>query len=458
MNRKVLDTIKQYDMLCKGYNVMCAVSGGADSMAMLVLMRELAYTLHISVSAAHLNHSLRGPESDRDENFVRNFCADNEVPFYCERIDVKEEAIKCKKGIEETARELRYAFFERARLELRADVVATAHTANDNFETMLLNLVRGTGILGLCGIPPRRARIIRPLLRVERQEVLNYLQKKGIGYVTDSSNLSNEYSRNKIRNNVVPQLFELNPTVFLSARVAADALTADADFILAEAKKIAVQGSVLENGLSINTKRLTDSHPAVAGRAIRLLFEQLAGSSGELTFLHVSDVLRLCAGNHPSKKVSLPGSITAARRYSELILSKNGNDKREIKEISLISPGKYDIYDTDYCVEYKKMDKNLKIYNLSHTFLIDCGKINGCLVVRSRKEGDTLALSGRRTKTLKKLFIEEKIPIDKRDLVPVIADETRVVAVYGFGVDRFFETKDPENAVYIKIGRVQEEE
>ncbi|MCX7614786.1 MAG: tRNA lysidine(34) synthetase TilS, partial [Clostridiales bacterium] len=456
MNRKVLETIQQYELLKKKQTVVCATSGGADSMAMLVVMRELAKKLDISVAAAHFNHCLRGLESDRDEKFVEDYCIKNAIPFYSERADVKNEAIKRKKGIEETARELRYAFFERALVKLSADVVATAHTANDNLETMLINLLRGTGILGLCGIPPKRDDVIRPLIRVERREVEEYLREKGVDYITDSSNLTNEYLRNKIRNKIIPQLFEINPAIYRSARTAADSLTLDSEYILTEVYKLAEQAKLSENDITINAKLLSDAHPAVAGRTVRLLFEKIAGECGELTIKHAAHILSLCAGNHPSKKINLPCNITASRRYDDLVLIKNGYETSKIKEIALISDGKYDIYGTDYFIEYKKKYKNLKIYNLSHTFLIDCGKINGCLVVRSRKEGDTLALTGRRTRTLKKLFIDEKIPVEKRGLIPVIADQKRVVAVFGFGVDRYFEAKDPANALYLRIGRVQE--
>ncbi len=457
MNRKVLDTIKKYDMLREGQSVVCGVSGGADSMALLVLLCELSESLCITVSAAHLNHLLRGAEADRDESFVRQFCAKNKIPLCCERADVAKEAALAKKGIEEAARDARYAFFERARLSLGADLTATAHTANDNLETMLINLSRGTGLLGLCGIPPKRGRIIRPLIRAERVEIEAYLKKRGIAYVTDSTNLENGYLRNKMRNFVVPELVKICPAVLQSAGAAADALRLDADFIMTEARKI-VKGAREEgDGVSVSTDALGRAHPAVSGRAVRLLYEKIHGKSGQLTMAHVSDVFRLCAGSHPSKRLSLPGKITAERRYGALVLSKNPGSAQEIKEIPLLFEGKYDIYGTDYSAEYKKAEKDQKIYNLSHSFLIDCGKINGCLVIRSRKEGDTLKLPGYKTKTLKKLFIEEKIPLRQRALIPVVADKTHVVAVYGFGVDHNYQAKSPENAVYLKIGSVNDQ-
>ena len=273
MNRKVLDTIEKYDMLGGNRNILCAVSGGADSMALIASLRELSGALSVTVSAAHLNHLIRGEEALRDERFVREYCEKNGIPFYCERVDVKKEAEHQKKGIEETARDVRYAFFERARLALSCDLVATAHTSNDNLETMLLNLMRGTGILGLCGIPPKRDRIIRPLIGVCRDEVEAYLREKGIDFVTDSSNLTDEYTRNEIRNDVIPKLIKIKPSVLRSAFVAADALRLDAGFIMSEAEKIAGSAKTEENGIAIDAELIASAHPAVSGRAVRLLFE-----------------------------------------------------------------------------------------------------------------------------------------------------------------------------------------
>ncbi|MDP4108561.1 MAG: tRNA lysidine(34) synthetase TilS [Bacillota bacterium] len=452
MNRKVLETIKRFDMLKNGKRVLCAVSGGADSMAMLVCLSELSEALGITVAAAHLNHMLRGAESDRDEAFVRDYCRDNGIPFYCERIDVNKESKRLGKGTEDAARSARYLFLERAREALSCDLIATAHTSNDNLETMLLNLSRGTGILGLCGIPPVRDRIIRPIIDVKRIETEEYLTGKGVGFVTDSTNLENKYARNKIRNNVLPQLVSAQPAVIDSARKASDILRQDADFIMTEVRKLAEKAKTEENAVSFSAREFALAHPAVSGRALRLLYERLTGSAGELSAAHAAAVLKLCAGKHPSKKISLPGFICAERRNEELILSKGEPEFAGIPEIQLLSYGKYDINGTNYFLEYKKAEETQKIYNLSQTFFIDCGKINGCLIVRSRKEGDAIKLPGRGTKTLKKLFIEEKIPLKMRALIPVVADSTRVVAVCGFGADQFFESQNIKNAAYLNFG------
>lgn len=211
---KVAETINKFDMLHSCDTVIVALSGGADSVSLLRVMCALKQQYKISVQACHLNHSLRGALSDGDENFCKMLCKSLKVPIVSKKINVAEQKIK-HESTEEAARRLRYAFFdeclERAGKE---SALAAAHTANDNAETVLLNLTRGTGLKGLCGIPPVRGRIVRPLIERTRKEVEEYLLVLRQEYVTDHTNFSEEYSRNKIRLSVIPKLLEIDPALF----------------------------------------------------------------------------------------------------------------------------------------------------------------------------------------------------------------------------------------------------
>ena len=193
--------------------ILCAVSGGADSMYLLARLRELGYT----VAAGHYNHGLRGTEADRDEAFVRDFCAARGIPFVSEKGDVAAFAAEQGMGTEAAARTLRYAFLERAADDLGAAVIATAHTAGDNAETVLLHLARGSGLKGLGGIPPKRGRVVRPMLDVTRAEVESYLAEHDIKYVTDSTNGEDDYARNRVRHGAVPALETVNPAFLRTA-------------------------------------------------------------------------------------------------------------------------------------------------------------------------------------------------------------------------------------------------
>ena len=217
MVEQVKQTIAAYDMLRSGEPVLVALSGGADSVALLHALRALGYP----VQAFHLNHCLRGAESDRDEAFCRALCVRLGVELTVERVDVAAAAREQGNGVEETARRMRYARLQDAAQGMK---IATAHTADDNLETVLFHLVRGTGPKGLAGIPPVRGRIIRPMLRVERMQIEEYLASIGQDYVTDSTNADDAYTRNRIRHTVVPALREIQPSAAQAAARLGDLL------------------------------------------------------------------------------------------------------------------------------------------------------------------------------------------------------------------------------------------
>ena len=199
MKAEMLSWCRRTKLFSAGDRVICAVSGGADSMAMLWCLHCLKSELSIRVEAAHFNHRLRGAESDRDEAFVREFCASHGIALTVGAANPEDYGAS---GVEETARRLRYAFFE----TLDCDRLAPAHTADDNAETVLVNLLRGTGLRGLCGIPPVRGRIVRPLLFARRQNILDYLRTEGVAFVEDSTNGQDAYLRNRLRHHVLPLL------------------------------------------------------------------------------------------------------------------------------------------------------------------------------------------------------------------------------------------------------------
>lgn len=209
MKEKVKSTISKFDMLTDCRNVTVALSGGADSVALLYSLYLLKEELGISLSACHVNHNLRGEESDGDELFVRRMCRMLDIPLYVRNIRVSDYVGK-HESIELVARRIRYSFFS----ELGNDrIIATAHTASDNCETVLINLIRGTALSGMCGIPPKRDNVIRPLIDCTREEIEQFCRENSLGYVTDSTNLSDDYTRNKLRLGIIPELKKINPSL-----------------------------------------------------------------------------------------------------------------------------------------------------------------------------------------------------------------------------------------------------
>lgn len=209
MKNKILTYINKENLLKRGEKVIVTCSGGADSIFLLHILNKLGFECVV----AHCNFHLRGEESDRDENFVSEFCKNEGITLLVEHFDTKQFAAENKLSIEMAARELRYNWFEKVRAEYNAGAIAVAHHSDDSIETILLNLLRGTGLKGICGIRPKNGYIVRPLLCVNRKEIEDYLTENGIGYITDSTNLENEYTRNKVRNIVMPILREINPQI-----------------------------------------------------------------------------------------------------------------------------------------------------------------------------------------------------------------------------------------------------
>ena len=229
MDNKIRESINRYNMLDKGDTVVVGLSGGADSVALLNILLSFREEYDLTVTACHINHNLRGTESDRDEAFVKKLCEKLNVPLEAVSINVKDNSSP-HESLEETARKLRYREFERI-CEKHNAKLATAHTASDNAETVLINMLRGTGTKGLSGIPPLRDYIIRPLIRCSREEIEEYCQKNGLSFVTDSSNLTDDYTRNKIRHNIIPLLKEINPSFIGAVARMTAILGEDTDFL-----------------------------------------------------------------------------------------------------------------------------------------------------------------------------------------------------------------------------------
>jgi len=434
--QKVLKYADEYEMLPGTGLVLVCVSGGADSMCLLEVMRHISYEYGFKVAVAHYNHELRGDESDRDETFVMNVCEAHDIPFYSGRGDVANYAKKRGLSIEEAARDMRYDFFNDTAAVTGALKIATAHTMDDNAETVIINLTRGAGANGMSGIPPVRGSVIRPLLHVTRDEVMAFINEREISYVDDSTNVLDIYTRNKIRNAVIPLMKQINPRFNEAVSTASELFRADEEFISDIADLFVLECCI---GLTANAADVAVLPFSVSSRVIRKLY------GGNLSFNHVKDVLALCASNNPSAKLSLPGMVVY-REYDRVIFDANLQPEEDefapvyptdgqsfiILGLGLKITCKSGIYDDRMCIAFKE---GVKEINTSFTtFLFKSIDICGKISVRSRREGDFIKLNETGgTKTLKKLFIEKRIPVRKRNLIPVISDEEGVLGIYKVG-------------------------
>ena len=403
MRNKLLAFIREQNMVQPGDTLVCAVSGGADSMALLWAMYLLKEKLDIRLEAAHFNHNLRGEESHRDAAFVKDFCDSHAIALHMGQGIVTAG----EKGLEAAAREARYAF-----LRTLPGKIATAHTADDNAETMLMHLIRGTGLRGLGGIAPVRDNIIRPMLTVTRQEVLAFLAEENIPHVTDSSNETDAFLRNRIRHHVMPLLKAENPSLAENLSDTALRLRQDEQALETQAEQT---GRVME---------LRAMPAAVRNRALRKLLLTFGVKEPEAE--HVAQLSRLVFSHNPSASGAFPGGVVITRAYDVLVKAEK---KAPVGKYVLRCPGVTEVPELG--------------------IRVTCGPgagtpvfVRGGLVLRTREAGDTIRLSCG-SKTLKKLFIDKKIPAMRRDRIPVIADEEGIVMIPELNLQR--DTQEPAN-------------
>lgn len=401
MLNKLLKFIREQDMVARGDTVICAVSGGADSVALLFALYLLKDKLALRLEAAHFNHHLRGEESDRDEAFVRELCGRYDIPLHVGQGTVTAG----KKGLEAAAREARYAF-----LQSLHGKIATAHTADDNAETVLMHLVRGTGLKGLGGITPVRGNVIRPMLTLTRQEVEAFLAEWSLPHIEDSSNQSDAFLRNRIRRQVMPLLTAENPRLAESLSQMALRLREDEALLSRQAE--------FE---SLPTVEELKAMPAAQRSRVLERFLKISGVK-EPEDTHISQAEALVFSDRPSAWASFPGGVTIARNYGRL---EARIDRPPMESCPLPCPG--EVVLPGLRVTCRPASE---IVNTADTFTVQPERR---ILLRARQSGDSICLPGG-TKSLKKLFIDRKIPASERPYIPVVCDEAGILGVYSIGV------------------------
>lgn len=413
----VEDALARFHMLDGAAEVTVALSGGADSVALLDVMLRLREKYGFGVTAAHLNHRLRGAESDGDEEFVRKLCGEREVPLFAERRDIAGIAERTGRGIEETAREERYSFLG----EVAPGKIATAHTSDDNAETVLFRLARGTGPDGLRGIPPVRGDIIRPLILCARADVEEYCRERGLSYRTDSSNFDTRYARNRVRRDVMPALREINPAVSRHITALSGMIDADSELLRA-ITDAACRDAANGNGLSV--EKLLSYPEALSARVLRRRCMERCGQ--ELSGKHLEAVFKLLSDG---TKTELSGGCAAVRVKGRLEF-----EPPPAPGLAPIALGPGDGLAENGYLEFR-YDGSKKFNKLVFKNSLDYAKIVGMVTLRTRLPGDAYRPLGRPLKPLKKLFNEVGLTPGERARRLVLADEVGIIWVEGFGAD-----------------------
>lgn len=479
----MLDTVKNFimknNMIQKGDRIVVGVSGGADSVCLFHVLLKLAPVYELTLFAVHVNHGIRGVEADEDEAYVNKLCLEYQVSFAAVKEDVR--ALAAKEGLseEEAGRKVRYEAFYDSFNKNKCNKIAIAHNRNDNAETILFHLFRGSGIKGLTGIPPVREVIIRPLLNTSREEIEAYLKENGISYQTDRTNLTLDYSRNKIRHQIISFAKEEINTAAIEHIVSASNKLAEIDRYLDKKIEAACDEAVIyldiKKAYEIDLEKLREEDPVIQKGIVRSIFKQLASQLKDLDALHVDLVLDLM-NKQSGKVLNLPHGILAQRGYRSILLKTVADQKDREAEpdteavvsppvLKLPVPGVICIPQTNQILHTKLINykKSMIIPRNGCTKWFDYDKIKNTVLIRTRNEGDFIQINpvvstaGSTTvgtancrKKIKSLFIDEKIPREKRDSLPLLADGAHIMWVIGGRMSEAYKV-DEKTKVILEI-------
>ena len=459
--KRVLEFIREHHMADGGEGVLAAVSGGADSVCLLVILKELSKRMGIRLHAFHLNHGLRGAEADRDEKAAKDLCEKLMVPYTAVKEDVRAWTHEHGMSEEEAGRHLRYLHLEETAEKYGLSRIAVAHHMDDSAETVLFHLFRGTGLKGLSGIPPVRGNIIRPLLCLRRREIEEYLRGRGIGWCDDSTNSLSEYSRNRIRNELMPWAEEK-----LNGQAAAHVLAAAGIAAQADAYFEALAETILSDGRSrgvpehaVETAVLDAQPEIVRDYLIRALIGRAAGGKKDISARHVKAVLSL-TGPGGGGQTDLPGGLTARRGYRYLeILAESGGDFKEDGGPLVLAPLKDggtaagEFPDGGGTFVMRRFaaasvpDFSRKFPKNQCTKWFDYDKIKGNVSVRRRQQGDFFLISGGKKKSLKRYLIDEKIPREERERLFLFAEGSHILWVPGHRISEYYKISETTETI-----------
>ncbi len=460
MEKKVREFIKDHALIGAGQKVGVAVSGGPDSMALLHCLSQLALRDDFSVCAVHFEHGIRGEQSLDDADFVSRYCEENRIAFLMGTANVPYLADFWGVSKQTAAKRAREEYFARLKQNGNVDVIATAHHADDNAESVLMHILRGSGLDGLVGIHVRREFLVRPFLCIDKAEIYRYLEREKIDYCTDASNDDNEYTRNYLRNEIFPLLREHVNTDVCGA-LCRLSLIAEQDLSLLQAQAQAAYESCARregDTVIVELKRLNELQPSIAVRVVRLAAQAL-NITTDLEKAHFSTVLRLAQMNKTGTRVNLSQGLCAEVEYGKMLVRVLA---REVDH-SFCMPLDFELDnrlpngDKIVCseVECCAFDGDDP-----YTEFLDADKLPRNLVIRTRYAGDVISPLGMQgTKKLKDYFIDKKLPREARDSMPLLADGERIVWAVGQTIDdHYCVTQETQRILRLQYIKQDEEE
>ena len=428
----VWKTVEQYQMLEKGDNVLLGISGGPDSMALLDLLYKKRETYGIRLFVVHVDHRLR-PEAKEEAEYVRSFTEKREIPFRLFSVDVQQYAKMHHMSFEQAGHEVRFSCFQEAAKEWQITKIALGHHRDDRVETVLMHMIQGTGLDGLCAMPARDGKLIRPLANVSKEDLIRYCEEGKIRYFTDQTNLETDCLRNKIRLELIPQMEQYNGKVKEGILRMEESASADLDFLEKTVDSLCeTYEKKTEGGISFPKNPIRDAHTAIQRRLLRRLYRNLTGTERNLTFRHTEQMRQMLSQDRTVGRISLPGHVIFSCVYEEVRMQYEQNDS-----------------ETSYCVAWdlsktlritgigefsaRKLSGAVSAYKDLHTVFTDAQQTASVLQIRTRKSGDQVQPVGMNGhKSLKKFMIDRKIPAKERARLPIVTSGDEIIWIPGY--------------------------
>jgi tRNA(Ile)-lysidine synthase len=454
--RKVKETISHHRMLNPEDLCIVAVSGGPDSVCLLDILHELKEELGIKLVVAHFDHGLRGAEDEAETRFVQRLASSMNLPFETEKGSLLTE--KSSASLEENARNARYAFLERVKDRSHAQKIAVGHNLNDQAETVLMRIIRGSGPSGLGGIPPSRENtIVRPLIETKREEIESYLKARNLSYVIDSSNLQTNYLRNKIRLQLLPLLLEYQPRLIEHLGQLAAILRGENKYLELQAEDWVITEAELrpEGDILISIPSFIKLPQPVRNRVTRHILKKIGKNLRRIDHRHIESVYKLAVSNNPQDTLDLPNGLRVKRIYDRLAFTAGKDQKPNEFHYRLDGAGTYYLEEIGRSVSLTEMERDVDLEMEDHkgTAYLDAGKLRYPLILRNFRPGDRfvpLGMAGR--KKIKDFFIDLKIPSETRALTPILLSQDTPVCICGHRIDdRYKVTSETKRVLKVKI-------
>lgn len=465
MYKKVLSYIKDNNLIQPSDKILVALSGGPDSMCLLNMLFKLKDELNISIGAAHVNHLLRGEDSFKDEEYVINVCKEMDIPCFVKRVDINKYSKENKLSSEMAGRNVRYGFFDEILKNNGFNKIATAHNANDQAETILFRLMRGTGLEGLGGIKVSRDNeVIRPILCLKRSEVEEYIQSNNINPRIDKTNFEKVYNRNKIRLDILPYIKEnFNEDIVETLNRMSTLLQKDNNFIEKIARDSYNKYCKKYKDYFILKKEIFKEEDSIVTRVIRILITEFSKSNYDFEMKHIYNIISL-SKKESGKIIDLPNKIYAENIYGDIyIKNRMKEEKKAYKNEYEVRINKNNVLNNviefeEYLVQFSLLKNDRNNIDLKHDNLVkyfDFDKIDSEILIRKRKDGDKfipLGMNG--SKKIKDIFIDMKIPKDDRDNIPIMCFDKEIAWIIGVRVSNIYKiTKNSKNILKVVVTR-----